>query len=468
MQYPSAMQDDPHHNPESTVRGQQARRIYTVSVLNAQIKKILDEHFPLVWITGEISNLFLASSGHIYCTLKDEHSQISAVMFRANRRQMGFDLEDGLSIVAMGRVSVYDRKGAYQIYLEYVEPAGIGALQLQFEQMRKRLEAEGLFEGHYKKPIPYLPETIGIITSSKGAVIHDILTTIDQRFPNRSIRIVSVKVQGAEAADEIANAIGIFNQNYLADVIVIARGGGSMEDLQPFNTETVARAIFESDIPIVSAVGHESDFSICDFVSDLRAPTPTAAAEMVVPKKRDLILTISSYKRSLQASMNRQLARVREMVNALHSRIKHPIHKIGDLRVHLDNLLYRASISLNQRIRFHRVQVEQNHKQLHSTLPVIYLHDNIFKVATLSQRAQKAILSAHRERTLGLKQCSMVLQALNPLRVLERGYSITCHPAPNGQVVTNAESVATGQELEIILAKGLLKVKITDKNDPSS
>jgi exodeoxyribonuclease VII large subunit len=334
--------------------------------------------------------------------------------------------------------------------------------------MRKRLEAEGLFEGHHKKPIPYLPGTIGIITSSKGAVIHDILTIIDQRFPNRSIRIVSVKVQGAEAADEIANAIGIFNQNCLADVIVIARGGGSMEDLQPFNTETVARAVFESDIPIVSAVGHESDFSICDFVADLRAPTPTAAAEMVVPKKRDLIVTISGYKQSLQASIHRQLARVREMVNDLHSRIKHPIHKIGDLRVHLDNLLYRASMSPKQRIRYHRIQVKQNHKQLHSTLPVVYLHDNILKVAIFSQRAQKAILSAHRERTLGLKRCSMVLQALSPLRVLERGYSITRHPAPNGQVVTCTESVATGQELEIILAKGLLKVKITDKKNKSN
>ena len=460
--HPTAM-DDPHHKPESPDGGLPVRRIYSVSALNHQIKKILDEHFPLVWITGEISNLFLANSGHLYCTLKDDNSQISAVMFRANRRQMNFDLEDGLSIVALGRVSVYDRKGAYQIYLEYVEPAGIGALQLQFEQMRKRLEAEGLFDAHHKQPIPYLPETIGIVTSPKGAVIHDMLTIIEQRFPNRHIRIAPVMVQGATAADEIADAVDIINKNGLADVIVIARGGGSMEDLQPFNTETVARAVFNSDIPIVSAVGHESDFTICDFVADLRAPTPTAAAEMIVPKKQDIIVTLENYKRYLQVNIFRKVALVREQLDGLRRRIKHPAHRIEDLQVHLDDLCRRAGLSLKQQVRFFRMQVEQNLKQLHSALPTRYLNENIYKVDHLCQRAQTAVQIAVHNRTFDLKRRLSVLRALSPLRVLERGYSITRRPAPSGQVVTDPGPVARGEALEIILAKGTLQVKVTEK-----
>ena len=460
--------DFPHQKPESLDGGLPARRIYTVSALNNQIKKILDEHFPLVWITGEISNLFMANSGHLYCTLKDENSQISAVMFRANRRQMNFDLENGLSIVALGRVSVYDRKGAYQIYLEYVEPAGIGALQLQFEQMRKRLEAEGLFDARHKRPIPYLPETIAIVTSPKGAVIHDMLVIIEQRFPNRHIRIAPVMVQGATAAHEIADAIDMINQNGLADVIVIARGGGSMEDLQPFNTETVARAVFNSDIPIVSAVGHESDFTICDFVADLRAPTPTAAAEMIVPKMQDIILTLQNYNKYLNVNMLRTVALGRDQVDGLRRRIKHPAHRIEDLRFYLDDLCRRAGLSLKQQLRLFRMTAEQNLKQLHSTLPSRYQPENNYKVNHLCLRAQTAVQIAIHDRTFDLKGRLSVLRALSPLRVLERGYSITRRPAPSGQVVTDPGPVSKGEALEIILAKGALQVTVTEKyNHPN-
>jgi exodeoxyribonuclease VII large subunit len=268
------------------------RYILTVSELTQEIKEILETRFPDIWVEGEISNLRIPPSGHIYLTLKDDFSQIRAVFFKMKARTLRFVLEDGLHVICHGRVSLYEKRGEYQLILEEVEPKGIGALQLAFLQLKDRLEKEGLFDLARKKPIPMVPQTIGIVTSPTGAVISDMLHIIHRRFENVHILLNPVRVQGEGASLEIAKAIEDLNKWMNVDVIIVGRGGGSLEDLWPFNEEIVARAIYHSKIPIISAVGHETDYTISDFVADLRAPTPSAAAELVVRDKREIKNTL--------------------------------------------------------------------------------------------------------------------------------------------------------------------------------
>ena len=264
------------------------REILTVTELTRQVQDILEATFDQLWVEGEISNLRRPASGHLYFTLKDEDSQIRAVLFRPVARALKFDLEDGMHIVCRARMNVYKPRGEYQLILDYAEPRGVGALQIAFEQLKAKLQAEGLFDAVHKKPIPYLPSRIGVVTSPSGAVIRDILNITKRRFPSVGILIAPVRVQGAEAPAEIVEALHHLNEMPGIDVIIVARGGGSLEDLMAFNSEGVARAIFASRIPVISAVGHEIDFTIADFVADLRAPTPSAAAELVVPMRGEL------------------------------------------------------------------------------------------------------------------------------------------------------------------------------------
>ncbi|MEE9165043.1 MAG: exodeoxyribonuclease VII large subunit, partial [Nitrospinota bacterium] len=261
------------------------RQVYTVTEITRAIKFSLETEFPRVWIEGEISNLRIPSSGHMYLTIKDEESQIKVVMFRSGKSQLKFGPKDGDQVIVKGKITVYEPRGEYQIVIDYMEPKGIGALQLAFQQLKEKLSKEGLFDEELKKSLPLLPQKIGIITSPTGAAVRDILNIIDRRFPNVHILIAPVKVQGEGAAQEIAAAVKDLNKIKGVDVIIVGRGGGSIEDLWAFNEEVVARAIFESEIPVISAVGHEIDFTISDFVADLRAPTPSAAAELVVRDK---------------------------------------------------------------------------------------------------------------------------------------------------------------------------------------
>src|SRR3990170_6260873 len=262
--------------------------ILTVTQLTIRVKDLLEGTFPDVWVVGEISNLSAPRSGHIYFTLKDEQSQIRAVLFRSSQRFLKFTLQHGLQVICRGRVGVYEPRGEYQLVLEYIEPKGVGALQQAFEELKARLAKEGLFDLDRKKPLPLLPRRIGIITSPTGAAIRDMLRVIRRRHPKMEILIYPVVVQGAAAAPEIVEAIRYFNQEKNADVLIVGRGGGSLEDLWAFNEESVARAVYGSAIPVISAVGHETDYTISDFVADLRAPTPSAAAEMVVKNKEDI------------------------------------------------------------------------------------------------------------------------------------------------------------------------------------
>ncbi len=303
-------------------------KIYKVSELNFELKKLLEGNYPDIWVEGEISNFHHHSSGHMYFDLKDENSKIRSVMFSGDNRNLKFMPEDGMKVLARGGVTLYLRKGEYQIVVRYIEPKGKGALLIAFEQLKKKLKAEGLFDIKYKKPIPFLPSRIGVVTSLGGAVLHDIKNVLNRRFENHHLVISPSSVEGESASSEICRAIDNLNQYGKVDVIILARGGGSLEALWAFNTEEVARTVFSSEIPIISAVGHETDFTISDFVADLRAPTPSAAAEMVMPEKSELLNQIYSYITRLKTSLPRVTTNLKNQANYLYGDLQKAISVI--------------------------------------------------------------------------------------------------------------------------------------------
>jgi len=389
-------------------QGPSPSHILTVTQLTSQIKNLLEESFPDVWVEGEISNLSIPQSGHAYFTLKDKHAQIRAVMFRSSLRFLKFTLQQGIQVLCRGRLSVYDPRGEYQLILDYIEPKGAGALQLAFEQLKARLEKEGLFDRALKKPLPLLPRRIGIITSPTGAAIRDMLRVIKRRHPRMHILLYPAPVQGTDAAPALVEAIQYFNKAKNVDVMIIGRGGGSIEDLWAFNEEVVARAIHASNIPIISAVGHETDYTISDFVADLRAPTPSAAAEMVVASEerlRDIIHSLES----------RLIGRMEQRIETLRASLRENIRLLGDPRRRLeqavqrvDELVHRMALGLRQHVR--------------------------------RDRAQLTSLTAG-------------LDHLNPLGILSRGYSIT-RKVPEGVILKDAAAVMPGDLISTRLYEG--------------
>jgi exodeoxyribonuclease VII large subunit len=428
-------------------------RIYSVSELTSDIKDVLERKYPFIWIFGEISNFNIPASGHFYFTLKDEHSQINAVMFRNQNRNLRCHLEDGISIKGLGRISVYEPRGTYQIIFEYLEPQGTGAIQLAFEQLKKKLFEEGLFDEKHKIPLPFLPKKISIITSPSGAVVHDILKIINRRFPNIFLEIIPVKVQGYGAEQEIADAIALLNTRSDSDVAILARGGGSLEDFHAFNSEEVARAIFRSKIPIISAVGHETDYSITDFVADLRAPTPSAAAELVVPLKIDLSRKTADISKLLAHRFLRNIKYLEKVLKGLTNRLTHPSRKIIDLRLRTDDMMGRLNRALKNSMRHHHIQVTRQIERLHANTPLTQLtnykgklhqkYDNLFIYMKI--RINKKYFE--------LRELFAKLHTLNPGAILDRGYSIT-RTIPDAIVVRDPKEVSIGQELEVMVAKG--------------
>ena len=440
---------------------QTGRRIYSVSELTADIKRLLEDQFPMVWISGEISNLRVPSSGHAYFTLKDKQAQMAAVMFRGQLRQLKFELDDGISLVGLGRVTVYEPRGSYQIILEYAEPMGVGALQVAFEQLKQKLLEEGLFSDEHKSPLPFLPERPGIITSSTGAVVQDFIKIARRRFPDMAMDIYPVRVQGAEAVEQIAAAIKDANRLARNDVLVLARGGGSLEDLAPFNSERVARAIFASRIPIVSAVGHETDFSIADFVADLRAPTPSAAAEIVVPVKGELMHRCMELTGRIQRALRNMLQKNRERLAQNRRMLIHPGKKIQDQKLHLDQLTQRLRRSLDMQARQQHSRLEQIRSRLLNRNPDKIAAEYKIKLELLRNNLLQFIKISTYRNSERVKAAQAVLRAVDPHSVLNRGYSIT-RTVPHGKVVMDARTVHRGQPLEIQLAKGQIAVIVRE------
>jgi exodeoxyribonuclease VII large subunit len=418
------------------------KNIYTVSELNMNIKSLIEENFPFVWIFGEISNFRIPASGHFYFTLKDDASQISSVMFRGQQRNLKFEPEDGLNVTGMGRISVYEPRGTYQIILEY---------------------AEGCFDEAHKKPLPYLPNKISIITSPSGAVVHDILQIINRRFPNLAIQIIPVKVQGEGAVEQIVAAVEWINVAKDADVAILARGGGSLEDLQAFNSESVVRAIFSSKIPIISAIGHETDYTIADFVADLRAPTPSAAAEMVVPEKSELEQRCKDILSLLQLRINHYFKYLKQKLNEQSNRLVDPRRKLEDACLKVDDLTARLN-----RVLFHRILRDRKHHgfwddRLHANSP-IHLSENIkIQLEQNINNIIKSIEIYYKLNQIKIRELAAKLQALSPMAILARGYSIT-RTIPGKTLVKDPKTVSLNQDLEVMVALGRLYCRVKGKS----
>ncbi len=346
-------------------------KILSVSELNHEIKTLLETTFPVLWIEGEISNLKFHSSGHLYFSLKDKESQISAVMWRSRNAQLFFTPQDGMKVHAFGKINVFHKRGYYQFDIVKLQPAGIGELQLAYEQLKQRLQEQGLFDEDHKKPIPDFPEKIGIVTSPTGAAIQDMLNILNRRFPGIEIILSPVKVQGDGAAQEIAEAIDNFNKFGNVDLLIVGRGGGSLEDLWAFNEEIVARNIYQSEIPVISAVGHEVDFTISDFVADLRAPTPSAAAELAVPDRMDLLNHVKNLKKNMTEMCLGKIQYERDHLKALTSSyffMRTP-DLIKENRQRIDELVHTMQLTSQHQITIFFEQVKRLQKQLQTLSP---------------------------------------------------------------------------------------------------
>jgi exodeoxyribonuclease VII large subunit len=439
----------------------------TVSELTGLLRSSIEEQFSDVWLEGELSNLRAPGSGHIYCTLKDKTNQIRAVLFRSSALRLRFALHEGLKVIVRGRLTVYGPRGEYQIVLDTVEPKGIGALQLAFEQLKERLAAEGLFDQDRKKSIPAFPRTVGVVTSLTGAAIRDILVVLRRRWPTLRILIAPVQVQGESAARQISEALNALNDPGLVDVIIVGRGGGSLEDLWSFNEEIVVRAIAASHVPVVSAVGHEIDATLSDFVADLRAPTPSAAAETVVPILAEIVGRLCELKLRLEQVMLRHCAFERQRLDANIRGVTDVRFRLQEAVQRTDDMVDRLHRMFQQLLAAGRERVQETQHDLFTLNLIHMIKQRLATVPHLSKRLEgrmRVLLAQHRHR---IHAKLTQLNTLSPLAILGRGYCIL-QTVPAGQVLHRASDVGIGQELEAQLASGRLICTVTQVFDDSS
>ncbi len=437
--------------------------LLTVSELTRHIRSNLEQQFPSVWVEGEISNLRCPSSGHQYFTLKDQASQVRAVLFRRQADRLKFALQDGLEVLVFGRLSVYEPRGDYQLLLEAVEPKGIGELQLAFMQLKAKLEAEGVFHESRKRPLPAFPERIGVVTSPVGAAIHDLLTILHRRWPRAQIVIAPVAVQGGEAAGQIARAIQTFNQLSSQvgkiDVLIVGRGGGSLEDLWAFNEERVVRAIVASRIPIVSAVGHETDVTLADLTADCRAPTPSAAAELVTPDCRVVKEQVSTHRTRLERSFKNVIAVLTVRVQEVSRRLPEPRLMIAHFVQRVDELERQVYQKIQHWCRNIQLQLLQHQSAIWEANPLSTIHRKQGRVTELNrylvQGMQNSVLLRRHQTKLSISQ----LHQLSPLAVLARGYSIVKN-IRDGKVLTNSTDTEVGAEVQATLSEGELVCRV--------
>lgn len=433
----------------------------SVTELTLRIKQSLEYGFSNVLLRGEISNLALPRSGHAYFNIKDEKSQIAGVMFRSALYQNRFDLENGMEVLFHGRISVYEPRGTYQLIVSKIEPVGAGALQLAYEQLKARLEAEGLFDPQYKKQLPFIPKGIGVVTSPTGAAIRDILNILERRFPGVPVLINPVLVQGEGSAQDIANAIQQF-QNFedQIDLMIVGRGGGSIEDLWSFNEEIVARAIFQSKIPVISAVGHETDFTIADFVSDLRAPTPSAAAELAVPLVSDLLYGIEDRQQRMISFMRQKLQQNKERLFFYQKRIRSPEWVIQGQMLKVDELTNRLirSVQEQQNTLKRKLERLENTILLHSPKGKIEEYRN--RLQRLATQLENDVQKTVEQKKQRLLQLTHVLDTMSPLSVLQRGYSTVTDKKKN--LISSIDQVKEGSEISIRVTDGIIKSTVKE------
>ncbi len=431
------------------------RDIYTVSRLNREAKALLESSFPPIWIEGEISNLSRPASGHVYFSLKDTQAQVRCAFFRQYQRLLGITLKDGLHVLLRARVSLYEGRGDYQIIVEYLEEAGEGALRRAFDALKQRLAQEGLFDAAHKIPLPRLPRRIGIITSPSGAVLHDMLTTLRRRFPAIAVLVYPVPVQGEGAAEKIAAAIQRAGDRQDCDVLVLARGGGSLEDLWPFNEEIVARAIYACPVPIVSGVGHETDFTIADMAADARAPTPTAAAEMLSPDQQEWHAHFVRLEERLVTTLRSRLRSHSQHLDWLGARLVHPRNRIALLQQRLTTLSQRLHLSQVTQLRQARSELQAVIARLHQHSPLPQLRAASLGNRHLYLRLVTGMKHRLERADARLRQLMQTMHALSPLATLERGFAIVQRP-DTGAIVSDAASVKPGERVQTRLARGTL------------
>jgi exodeoxyribonuclease VII large subunit len=442
----------------------QTPKIYSVRELTEEIRDLLEGRFDFLWVEGEISNFSAPASGHYYMVLKDEMAQIRAVMFRLQARYLRFIPEDGMKVIAQGRIGVYPPRGEYQIILDYLEPMGVGALALAFEQLKNKLAAQGLFDQEIKKPLPFLPQRVALITSPTGAAIRDFLKVIHRRFANIEITVVPVRVQGDGAANDMVKALDLVNRELQVDVIVLTRGGGSLEDLWAFNQEELALAIRRSKLPVVSAVGHEIDLTISDLAADLRAPTPSAAAELLVAEKEALVNRVSDIRDRLISGIGINLKNHTQRLTVSARGLKDPRKRLAETWLRLDEIHSWLVRLMDLIVRDGQKRVEAERRALLAHSPSNIISSMRQGLEFLERSLGRAI-----RRQLDYKQTSLSLLekgigGLSPLSVLRRGYSIT-RKLPEGNVLKDTSGVQKGDQVEVLLAEGELTCRIEKIED---
>jgi exodeoxyribonuclease VII large subunit len=435
----------------------------TVSELNRQVKRLLEVSYARVWVSGEISGLSRPSSGHWYFTLKDDAGQVRCAMFKGFNQKLKFLPKDGDEVRVLAKVSLYEGRGEFQLIVENIEPAGLGALQAAYEQLRQKLALEGLFDAKRKRPLPSIPKRVVVITSATGAVIHDIISVCQRRFPLLEIILIPVTVQGESAKHEIVAALALANRHRLGDVIIVGRGGGSLEDLWAFNEEIVVRAIADSALPTISAVGHETDTTLADMAADYRAPTPSAAAERITPDQFELMQSLDQTQMRLQFLITRLLQQEQQRLLHTRKRLKSPAQILAETRQRIQELAQRLAQQMQRQLTLATLRLERNLRLLHAQRPERQLQAQHDKVSGLFQRlnrAQQQLLNSQQNR---LQLVARTLQAASPLATLGRGYAVVFDAQQ--QVVQEAGHVQSGDRIQIQLRQGRIEAEVLRRLD---
>ncbi|MEX2523503.1 MAG: exodeoxyribonuclease VII large subunit [Gammaproteobacteria bacterium] len=441
-----------------------SRDIYSVTRLNREVRAVLEGSFPALWVQGEVSNLARPASGHIYFSLKDKNSQVRCAMFKNRNRQLKFSLENGMEVIVRAAVSLYEGRGEFQLIVEQLEPAGAGALQRAFEELKAKLDKEGLFDSARKRPLPEFPGSVGVVTSPSGAAIRDILHVLKRRYPRARVVIYPVPVQGEGAGGQIARALEIAGRRGEADVLILARGGGSLEDLWAFNEEVVARAVNQSPIPVVTGIGHETDFTIADFCADHRSPTPSAAAEMASPGSMELMERFSAIHNKLLSQVNQRIRKYQEQVRYYEKRLPHPRRQLQNINQHLDNLSLRLvrsarTVIVEKRSALLKLQAAINHHN-----PKQLLRYQQGRCRHLDEQLRTAMSYYLRTLKQKLNNTAHTLHAVSPLVTLDRGYAIVTR-ADSDSIIRDAAELGPGDEIRTRLARGQIHSTVNKISD---
>lgn len=429
-----------------------ANDIYTISRLNREVRTVLEDVFPTIWVQGEISNLAKPASGHLYFTLKDASAQVRCAMFKNRQSGMRFEPENGLQVLARAKIGLYEGRGEYQLIIESLEPAGAGALQLAFEALKQKLATEGLFDEKHKQAIPSFPNTIGIITSATGAAVRDILSILERRYPSVNIIIYPVPVQGEGAAQKIAKMINTADERKESDVLILSRGGGSLEDLWAFNEEPVARAVFNCNTPLVCGVGHEIDFSIADFVADQRAPTPSAAAELVSPDMNKVYLQLQRYSEQLIRLQQQRLKQLQQNLIHLSKQLSSPKQQLQQQAQRIDEYSLRLKHQIEKQFSVNKISLAKLSGKINEQNPVDKIERHKQLLINLQSQLKRSITSIIDRSQQQVSTINQILETVGPAATLERGYAIVTDNK-SGNIVRNTDDLNTGDQIRVRLSK---------------